>query len=304
MSELTSPLESAARKMIDATLNNLGWNTDEAAPSCNVFTERPKTKEQAKLLDKKPPDYTLYRSKSDQPIAVIEAKRPDQTLRCALDQSIKKYAIPLGVPIVFATDGSITETHDIRSGTTLRLDGDLITDLLSENMLLRFVAEGFSITTPVEVSLSKQQLIRVFKEANDLLRNEGLREGVERFTEFSNLLFLKLISEIEDDRERRGEARILERRYCWDQFCNRNAEDMLDYVNDTILPRLVDRYNHSGDVFQRKLLIANPATLKRIVDKLSNLTLLNVDSDIKGDAFEYFLKNKVDPIIKTARGLN
>ena len=248
MSELTSPLESAARKMIDATLNNLGWNTDEAAPSCNVFTERPKTKEQAKLLDKKPPDYTLYRSKSDQPIAVIEAKRPDQTLRCALDQSIKKYAIPLGVPIVFATDGSITETHDIRSGTTLRLDGDLITDLLSENMLLRFVAEGFSITTPVEVSLSKQQLIRVFKEANDLLRNEGLREGVERFTEFSNLLFLKLISEIEDDRERRGEARILERRYCWDQFCNRNAEDMLDYVNDTILPRLVDRYNHSGDV--------------------------------------------------------
>ena len=104
MPELTSPLESAARKKIDATLNNLGWNTDEAAPTCNVFTERAKTKEQAKLLDKKPPDYTLYRSDSDEPIGVIEAKRPGQTLRCALEQDIKNYAIPLDVSIVFATD--------------------------------------------------------------------------------------------------------------------------------------------------------------------------------------------------------
>ena len=68
---------------------------------------------------------------------------------------------------------------------------------------------------------------------------------------------------------------------------------MLDYINDTILPRLVDRYNHSGDVFQSRLLIGTPTSLKRIVDKLSALTLLNADSDIKGDAFEYFLKNSV-----------
>ena len=68
---------------------------------------------------------------------------------------------------------------------------------------------------------------------------------------------------------------------------------MLDYINDTILARLVNRYNHSGDVFQRKLLINSPATLKRIVDRLSALTLLSADSDIKGDAFEYFLKNSV-----------
>ena len=72
-----------------------------------------------------------------------------------------------------------------------------------------------------------------------------------------------------------------------------SAEDMLDYINDTVLARLVDRYNHSGDVFQRKLLINSPATLKRIVDRLSALTLLSADSDIKGDAFEYFLKNSV-----------
>jgi type I restriction enzyme M protein len=120
-----------------------------------------------------------------------------------------------------------------------------------------------------------------------------LREGIERFTEFSNLLFLKLISEIEEDRERHGEKRILKKKYCWPAFAKKPAEDMLDYINDTILRRLVNKYNHSGDVFQRKLLITTPDTLKKIVDKLSKLTLLDADSDIKGDAFEYFLKNSV-----------
>jgi len=68
---------------------------------------------------------------------------------------------------------------------------------------------------------------------------------------------------------------------------------MLEYINGTVLPHLVDKYNHSGDVFQKKLAIQNPSTLKEIVDKLSNLTLINTESDIKGDAFEYFIKKSV-----------
>ena len=292
MVELTEPLESASRKKIDATLLNLGWNTDELAPDCNVFTERAKTKEQALLLDRRPPDYVLYRSGSSEPLAIIEAKRPGQTLGTALSQAIE-YANLLHAPVVFASDGSLTEACFVDSQAMLRLDGDLVTDLLPESLLLRFVKEGSNLTSSKEASLSKQQLIDVFAEADDLLRNEGLRVGVERFTEFSNLLFLKLISEMEEDREQRGEKRILDARYCWPHFCTMSADGMLDYINDTILPRLVSRYNHSGDVFQRKLLINSPMILKRIVDKLSVLTLLNADSDIKGDAFEYFLKNSV-----------
>ena len=68
---------------------------------------------------------------------------------------------------------------------------------------------------------------------------------------------------------------------------------MLEYINGTILPRLVNKYNHSSDVFQKELLIKNPKNLKKIVDKLSSLKLLDTDSDVKGDAFEYFLKNSV-----------
>ncbi len=35
----TKTLESATRKKIDLILVNLGWNTDETSPDCNVFTE-------------------------------------------------------------------------------------------------------------------------------------------------------------------------------------------------------------------------------------------------------------------------
>lgn len=134
----------------------------------------------------------------------------------------------------------------------------------------------------------------VFKWANIILRKEGIREGFERFIEFANLLFLKLISEMENEREGRGEKRILERKYCWETFASLPAEPMLEYINGTVLPHLVDQYNHSGDVFSNKLQISNPKTLKAIVDKLTKLKyLIDTESDVKGDAFEYFLKNSV-----------
>ena len=293
MTELTSPKESSVRKTIDVVLTNLGWTIDEQSPSCNVFTERAKTREQECLLGGKKPDYLLYHSNSDIPIGVIEAKPPGYSLHAAIEQAVERYAAPLAISIVFATDGTFVETYDIRSGEELRLDGNLISQLLPENTLLRFVSEGSDISSPSHVMISRQELINVFEYANNLLRDDGLREGTERFTEFSNLLFLKLISEIEDEREERGESRLMEPQCHWSRFCDRDSDDMLVYINDSVLPRLVDRYNHSGDVFLPNLQINDSSTLHRIVRELSNLTLLNTDSDIKGDAFEYFLKNSI-----------
>ncbi|GEM73617.1 hypothetical protein SAQ01S_33830 [Sphingomonas aquatilis NBRC 16722] len=293
MGYFTTPLESATRKRLDALLENLGWETDEQSADCNVFTERPKTKAQRSTLKGVKPDYVLYERGTDKPIAIIEAKRPGQNLADALKQGIDLYAKPLNVDIVFVADGSFVEAHDLRDGRRLQIDGEDVTTLLSERDVLRFIDQGSSVKTPEIVRHTKHELISAFGAANDLLRKEGLREGLERFTEFSNLLFLKLISEIEADREASGEKRILEKRYCWDAFKSKPAQDMLDYINDTVLPRLIRDYNHTGDVFQRKLAINTPKTLKTIVDRLSKLELLNTDSDIKGDAFEYFLRNSI-----------
>jgi len=103
---LTDPKESATRKRVDLILNNLKWRTDESSPSCNVFTERPKTVEQKRALKGNEPDYVLYRSDTNTPIAIVEAKRSGQSLRKALDQAIRLYAEPLSVNIIFVADGS------------------------------------------------------------------------------------------------------------------------------------------------------------------------------------------------------
>jgi len=295
--EITSPLETATRKRIDEILNNLGWKTNEFGKGCNVFTERVRTiAERNKIKDKFPkgkfPDYVLYSSDDFNPIGIIEAKRPGQNLQTALGQA-KDYAECIGINIIFAIDGSIVEARDIRTDNRLKFDELLITELIEEKLLLRFIYEGPEISSPKNIVYTKNELIEIFAFANDLLRQEGMREGVERFTEFSNLLFLKLIDEIEEDRERKGEKRKLDKLYCWSYFNNKPPKELLNYLNDTVLPKLVGKYNHSGDVFEDKLGIKNPNILKNIVDKLSELTLSDTDSDIKGDAFEYFLKNSI-----------
>lgn len=295
---LTTPLESASRKEIDRILKNLGWGIDEFDKNCNVFTERVRTIEEAKKIKNKYPkgkfpDYVLYSSGDFKPLAIIEAKRIGTKLEDAIKQATE-YAECLDIKIVFGVDGSIVEARWVKGNQLLKIDGQLVTELLSEKVLSKFVEQNKSeIISSRRVTQTKEDLIKVFKDTNDLLRQEGMREGVERFTEFANFLFLKLIDEIEKDREKNGEPRRMDKRYCWESFYQKEAQEMLDYINDTVLPKLVREYNHSGDVFSDKLKIQNPNILKRIVDKLSELTLLDVDSDVKGDAFEYFLKNSV-----------
>lgn len=257
-----------------------------------------KTNEQTKLLKKisgykKPPDYVLYKSDTDKPIAVIEAKRIGQSLSQALEQAITYYADPLNVDIIFVTDGTIVQIFDNRDKDNLFIDDQIVTDFLDEKTILKFIDVGSKLFTSEKFSHTKRELIQIFSDANDILREEGMRQGIERFTEFSNLLFLKLISEKEEARENRGEKRILEKKYCWESFCEQEPESMMDYINKIVLPRLVDRYNHSGEVFQKELCIKTPEILKEIVDKLSSLKLYDTDSDVKGDAFEYFLKNSI-----------
>lgn len=294
MSKLTRSLESATRKQIDLILSNLGWNIDESSKDCNVFTERAKTVEQNSKFRGLNPDYVLYKSGTDGPIAIIEAKRKGKSVDQAIVDSYEKYAKPLGVRIIFAYDGAFFKSWHTEAQKELSIDGAVVTQLVPEKKLLRFLKEGYSISevTPT-VKHSRSELISIFKWANDLLRKEGLRKGIERFTEFANLIFLKLISELEHEREKNEEPRILDVQYCWEAFADMNEVPMMNYVNDTVLPKLVEDYNHSGEVFQSKLLIKSSKTLKSIVGKLSSINLMDADSDVKGDAFEYFIKDSV-----------
>lgn len=142
---------------------------------------------------------------------------------------------------------------------------------------------------------TKGDLIKTFSEANKILRKDGLSEGKERFVEFANLLFLKILNDIDNQNENNGEKRKLDKMYSWDYFKNKNAEDMYVYIRDTVFKQLAVLYNKRDEIlFNNVLNISKPNNLKAVVDKIETLgDLTKLDTDVKGDAFEFFLKNSI-----------
>ena len=127
----TYPLEMDTRQSINTRLKHLGWILEGENPNCNVFQERAKTVEQARLLQGKRPDYILYQSNTDKPIAIIEAKRPGVDLEQGLQQSIE-YANLLSAPLAFACNKTFAIAQHIPQGYPLKIDGEEIQDFIDE----------------------------------------------------------------------------------------------------------------------------------------------------------------------------
>lgn len=286
MASLT--LERDVEVLIDNELTNLGWDRNPKSKNRNVFVQRAKTEAERRKLKGTHPDYALYRKGSDQAIAVIEAKRPGQKIHDALDQGAR-YAEALGAPIVFATDGIFTKTFHRIEHKPLVLNGDEVDELLRESLALRYLTTNEVSTLDKRVIKSRGELISIFETVNRILREEGLHQGLERFTEFANILFLKVLSEVESGKEEYGEKSKVNEAYRWESFRNLKGEPLLSYVNDTVLRSFAKAY-HDENIF-KPLQIKHPENLREIIGLLDGLQLTDINADIKGDAFEYFIRS-------------
>ena len=280
----TFPLEAETRVLIDRSLENLGWKFK--GKDKNVFFEQPKTKTECKKLGRKRPDYVLYANKSDRPLIVIEAKKKGARIDTALEQGIG-YARALSAPLVFATDGVFCKAFHTGANRPPILNGEEIDEFIRETLALKYVTSYEVNTVSPTVQYDRKELIRIFDEANNMLRGEGLRAGIERFGEFANILFLKLISESEQIKRESGIKTKFDIACSWDSIKQIPSSTRIEYINKTVYEKLNALY--STDIFT-PLQIRDASILKEIMDKLDPLKLTDVDSDVKGDAFEYFLK--------------
>lgn len=294
--QLKSPLEPFTRLYITDTLKKLGYELNEQSPDCNIFQERAKTLEQNKLLNGKKPDFTVYQSGTNRCIAVIEAKKPDISIDTALDQAINLYAIPLKAPVVFITNKNYTNAYSI-DRKPLKIDNVELQEFVDEKMLLNFINNNFEIqSVPRGIAYTREELLSVFKEANELLRKAGLREGYERFSVFSDILFLKLKNDYDDYGTVFSSNIDIEKSCNWTKLINKlpdnnssySSGDVKDYLIDTIKPRLREKY---GDVFDNALNINDEQVLIELIKIIDSMDFSNIDSDVKGDAFEFFLRN-------------
>lgn len=280
----TMPLEAETRVLIDHTLENLGWKLN--GKDKNVYYEQPRTAAEKKKLGRKRPDYVLYSKESEKPLIVIETKKKGARIDAALEQGIN-YAKAIEAPLVFATDGVFCKAFHTVANRPPILNGEEIDELIRETLALRYLTSYEVNTVSPKVQYDRKELIRIFDEANNMLRGEGLRAGIERFGEFANILFLKLISENEQIKKESGIPTKFDISCSWDSIKQIASSARIEYINNTVYKRLNALYD--TDIFT-PLQIRDSSILTEIMDKLDPLMLTDVDSDVKGDAFEYFLK--------------
>ena len=296
---LKSPLEAYTRTIIEKRLESLGYIMDERDEDCNVYRERAKYQYQDDLLKGKNPDFLIYQSGTSNILAVIEAKRPSKSLKEALDQAIINYAFPLNIPIIFIFNAGAFYACT-KEKTPVKIDNIEISDFVNEKTLIQLIEGGGKIESlPSGFTITKSELLKKFKSANNLLRKAGLRDGYERFSVFSDLMFLKLKDDFSDIGEELALDKTIDR-ICnwqkliskmpkkWDGHYTMEDSEVKSYLEDTIKTKLKKAY---GDIFETSLNIKNESILIELIEKINEIPFRNIESDVKGDAFEFFLRN-------------
>ena len=264
--------EAIVRHRLGIQLSNLGWILD--GKDRNVFLEGDcLNKEQKAKLEGKRPDYILYGKNSNTPLAIIEAKKPKGNLDLALQQGLQ-YAKQLGARVVFATDSYIVRVVHVSSGR-VTIDGEILDSFVKEE-LLKKIFESPYIETEENIIKNRDDLIKLFKRAEKLLRQDGIDAGIDSIYEFCSILFLKIMSE--NNKESNSY-------YDWDSLIKHRGDNLYEHYKKTI-----EYFKNLYKGIFREIRIENPRVLESIVDSLKKLNLSNTDIDIKGAAYEYFLK--------------
>ena len=271
-------IESEVRHQIDRSLEANDWILDAHDTKQNVFFEnavKSRLPQRSRVrLGQKKPDYTLF--DGVQPIAVIEAKKSNiVNLDDALDQA-SHYAECMDVDMVFASNGLSLKSRHLKKSEPLFFNGVELNELPSLDLLRKYYVDKTNevFTVSREVIKSRDELISLFSELNNDFRAAGIRAGIERFSEFANILFLKLLSE-------KGEDDI------WDMLMRLPEKEIVTYLNSVIVDRFQESYG--GEVISPVTTESTPI-IKKIVQKLNPLNLTDIDEDIKGSAFEYFME--------------
>lgn len=272
-----SVTEREAETAIDIQLTHCGWRLDPRSRRRNVYKQQARTPEQNRKLGRKSPDYVLYACEdSDKPTAIVEAKKPGESMTEALAQAINRYAKRIGAPIAIASDGWRVKTWHIVRNEPLLIDGREVDELFGPDMAMQFISNNNFSSFSKDFTIDKDELISKFKKANNILKNEGFSAGIERFSEFANLMFLKLQLEGGRGMEIAGIS--------WAEIEQKQGSGLLKAVKN-MLRELNREYT---SLFQQTK-ISSPKNMERLIEILSSFYLSSVRADIKGLAFEHFI---------------
>jgi type I restriction enzyme M protein len=122
----------------------------------------------------------------------------------------------------------------------------------------------------------KAALFQIFKQVEGCFWEANIEPGLPRFLEVANLLFLKLLEE-------RQQGAL------WETL--KSERNKAQCLNEVIIPKLQGQDN-AQDVFSPTR-ITNESSVKKMVAILDKGQLASFDSDILGEAYQYFLKDNL-----------
>ena len=279
--------ERDIENLLEQQLSKNGWVIDFQSQNRNVYFQQARTQEENDHLSGLKPDFCLYLThQSSFPEIIIETKKPNMNLAKTKIQALK-YAKLLETKIIILFDGIQIKNYWVENEEEL-LHNDLVVDSIKNSSFYqKFILLNSNHYQESSIVISsREELIHVFAFTNQKLRKAGITKGIERFFEFSNLLFLKLVSEENDVLSEKIPDHIK-----WGSYQNKSGHELLSYINEIVIPNLEKIFNKQGkDTLFTQLMIQDTLALKQIVEKLDCLNLSGIQTDIKGDAFEYFIQ--------------
>lgn len=240
-------------------------------------------------------------ARANKALFLLEAKRDTARLNASHRQQALNYGTVLEVPFVVTTNGTEFELYNVVTGRKLKVNGSVIGKIpkytVLDNVLTQFRANPFldnitltnDTSLPYRTGLNLPELNALIRRCHNTIRDvEKDEENI--FADLSKLLFLKLLEEKED----RGELDFqLPYSYRFHDLAQRRNEP--DQIKDAILSMMqqVIYLPDYGDVMAPTLSMQKPATYLKIVNELAKASFSDSQLDVRGSAFEYFVKTSL-----------
>jgi type I restriction enzyme M protein len=233
------------------------------------------------------------------PLFLIEAKKNGKRLTQVDQRQALAYGRSVQAAFVVVTNGAVVQVFNTANSEALRWNGRLADKIPSRDQVKAVVAALRRDKTAVDIpigdgddslpfrpALPLPKLNDLFSRCHNKIRNIEKNEETA-FADFSKLLFLKLLEEkadISDDFELPYSYRFWELA----DYPDTQADQVQTAVK-TMLSK-IRRKKGYGDVLAEDLQLRRPATYQYIVRELSKVSFTDSDHDVKGTAFEYFVR--------------